>query len=307
MGGHKHENAMHKLVISGGVAFAFEMCGGHAVEFAKIVKQTSDLSYWQITKQMTNNFSRPHGILDGYFPWGAIQAIFKGAVFGWAHALIRNSLHKVEALPSAAVEIASGGLAGGVQGLVLSPMLLLKTRVMTDPSFRNAGNFVQATKASTGVLVNVLQKEGIAGVMKGSMWFSGKRVADWTTRFMFVELVERAWKSHKASRGDANPNKLSLGEASAASLLGGALSAIATIPIDIIVANIQQAAKAGQKVNIGEIFREQARKHSGWQGMMKATTRGLVARVVHVAITTSLMKTVCSALVKQYEQFQKKH
>ena len=41
--------------------------------------------------------------------------MFKGAVFGWAHALIRNELYKTNLLPPSAVEIMSGGLAGGVQ------------------------------------------------------------------------------------------------------------------------------------------------------------------------------------------------
>jgi hypothetical protein len=48
---------------------------GHAIEYAKIVKQTSTLSYLDITKQMTNNFKRPVGLLDGYLPWGGVQVL----------------------------------------------------------------------------------------------------------------------------------------------------------------------------------------------------------------------------------------
>lgn len=33
-------------------------------------------------------------------------------------------------------EVIAGGVGGGFQGFVLSPTLLLKTRVMTDPIFR---------------------------------------------------------------------------------------------------------------------------------------------------------------------------
>jgi hypothetical protein len=30
------------------------------------------------------------GIWDGFFPWGTVQALAKGAVFGWAHAMALN-------------------------------------------------------------------------------------------------------------------------------------------------------------------------------------------------------------------------
>jgi len=33
-------------------------------------------------------------------------------------------------------EVIAGGFGGGFQGMVLSPLLFLKTRVMTDPIFR---------------------------------------------------------------------------------------------------------------------------------------------------------------------------
>ena len=36
------------------------------------------------------------------------------------------------------IQVVAGGLAGGFQGYVLSPLLLLKTRVMTDPVFRES-------------------------------------------------------------------------------------------------------------------------------------------------------------------------
>jgi hypothetical protein len=41
------------------------------------------------------------------------------------------------------------------------------------------------------------------------------------------------------------------------SLPGGTLSAFATIPIDIVVANIQKASSAGKKVSVMEIFQAQ--------------------------------------------------
>jgi len=124
------------------------------------------------------------GVLDGYFPWGSLQAIAKGAVFGAAHAAARKSLQPAidnKILPGPVVEVMAGGIGGGFQGLVLSPLLLLKTRVMTDPVFRGKGTVWETTVASTRVGMNVVRKEGVAALMKGSIMFSGKRVLDWST------------------------------------------------------------------------------------------------------------------------------
>jgi hypothetical protein len=71
---------------------------------------------------------------------------------------------------------------------------------------------------------------------------------------------------------------------------GGSISALVTIPIDVLVATFQSAGKAGKKVSIAETFREQG----GLANVVAFSTRGLVARVGHVAATTFMMKTVTS-------------
>jgi hypothetical protein len=71
------------------------------------------------------------GVLDGYFPWGSIQCFVKGASFGFGQALGYNMLKGK--LPEFQREVASGGIGGLFQGIVMSPLLLLKTRVMTMP------------------------------------------------------------------------------------------------------------------------------------------------------------------------------
>lgn len=75
------------------------------------------------------------------------------------------------------------------------------------------------------------------------------------------------------------------------SLAGGTLSALVTIPIDVLVATVQQSAKAGAKVGLLDTYREQIKK-GGLSGTVAFATRGTVARVAHVALTTMLMKTV---------------
>jgi Mitochondrial carrier protein len=219
---------------------------------------------------------------------GTIQAIAKGAVFSSAHIAARNSLQpfvKDKTIPSQAAEVIAGGIGGGFQGLVLSPLLLLKTRVMTDPVFRSNMSLWQTTVASTKVGMNVIRKEGVSALMKGSIMFSGKRVADWSTRYLFAEYFEHLLLGR-------HPNqKLSTTEKAAASFLGGAASTVATIPMDVMVAQIQQASKAGQKVSAVEAFKTQM-KEGGVMGVLSFSMRGLIARIGHVSLTTGKLPSL---------------
>jgi hypothetical protein len=275
---------------------------GHYLEFLKIAKQTQHTkSYAQLTRAMVAQKGLV-GVLDGYFPWGSLQAIAKGAVFGAAHASARSSLQPLidnKTLPAPVVEVLAGGIGGGFQGLVLSPLLLLKTRVMTDPVFRGSGTVWQTTVASTQVGLNVVRKEGVAALMKGSIMFSGKRVLDWSTRYMFAEGFERGFQSTHPAQ------KLSNFEKASSSFLGGAASTLATIPMDVMVAQIQQASKAGQKVSAVDAFRAQL-KEGGVAQVVAFSTRGLVARVAHVSLTTALMKTGSTYVYHAWENFSAK-
>ena len=145
----KAESPLVKMAISASVTWVFELGIGHFLEFLKIVKQTKSGTYAELTREITKQ-KGVIGIWDGFFPWGTVQSLAKGAVFGWGHAMARQALHPyVESgtIPLGLAEVISGGVGGGVQGLVLSPTLLLKTRVMTDPIFREkmSKNIIIAT------------------------------------------------------------------------------------------------------------------------------------------------------------------
>jgi hypothetical protein len=293
------ESPVVKFVISGTAAFIYELVMGHYFEFLKIAKQTNHTkTYMELTRNMVQSKGLI-GVLDGYFPWGSLQAISKGAAFGAAHAGCASALHpyvKDGKLNRQVAEVIAGGVGGGFQGIVLSPLLLLKTRVMTDPIFRQNMDLRTTVRESTRVGMTVIRNEGVSAIMKGSVVFSGKRVLDWASRYMFAEGIE-----HYMRGGDPK-KKLSTAESTFASLMGGTLSALATLPIDVMVAQIQQASKAGQKVGVLATFQEQL-KTGGVKGMLEFSTRGFVARVIHVSFTTALMKTGSSYLYTVYRKF----
>ena len=272
-------------MIGGLVTIVFETCGGHFLEFLKIAKQTSGDSYFTLIRNITAKKGLA-GTLDGFVPWGMLQAVAKGAVFSWGQAQAMEFLRPVEGLTKESKTVISGGAGGFVQGIVLSPLLLLKTRVMTDAAFRGQGGLFATAAASAAVGARIISSEGPGALMKGAGIFSLKRAADWTTRFLFVVMVEEAMRSGPGA-------KLSEGQQVVASLAGGALSALSTIPMDVVVAIKQSAAKAGKQVSLVETFREQIAA-GGVGGTLRFATKGLAARVMHVALTTLAMKTISS-------------
>ncbi len=126
----------------------------------------------------------------------------------------------------------------------------------------------------------LIKNEGVSGLFKGVGVFSLKRALDWTTRYLFVVMVEEAMRTPGVKLSDA--------QGAIASLAGGSISALVTIPMDVLVATVQSAGKAGQKTSGMDALREQLK------GGVGNLTKGLVARVAHVALTTLMMKTVTS-------------
>mmetsp|Transcript_5134 Transcript_5134/g.7099 ORF Transcript_5134/g.7099 Transcript_5134/m.7099 type:complete len:321 (-) Transcript_5134:274-1236(-) len=291
--GSGKENPAAKFLISGGAALVFEAGMGHYIEFLKVLKQTNPTqSYAQLTQGITKSKGLV-GIWDGFVPWGAIQAVAKGSVFGLGHVLAINFFQPyVErgSLSKDVADILAGGIGGGFQGFVLSPTLLLKTRVMTNPIFREKMSLGETTQQSLSVGMKVIREEGIQALMKGSVVFSAKRVADWSTRFLFTVMAENV----VFKRGNKD-YKLTRSEQIMSGLLGGFGSTICTLPLDVAVAQIQQASKAGQKVPLLELFLEQY-KQGGMKQLTGMATRGFVARLAHVALTTALMKTATSMI-----------
>jgi hypothetical protein len=273
---------MAKLLIGGGVTILLEMCGGHFLEFAKIAKQTTNDPYLVIARRVTATKGLV-GTLDGFLPWGLIQAVAKGSVFSFGQALSLNALRS-QGLSKDSAMVLSGGVGGAVQGVAMSPLLLLKTRVMTDPSFRGSGGLVDTAVASARVGGAILAREGVGGLFKGVGLFSLKRALDWTSRYLFVVLTENALRGSGGA-------PLSAGAEAAAALIGGSLSALSTIPMDVLVAATQSAGNAGKSVGVVATLRE--KMAGGGVGELVAySTRGLGARIVHVAVTTLAMKTV---------------
>ena len=123
-------------------------------------------------------------------------------------------------------------------------------------------------------------------LMKGSNIFALKRVFDWSTRFFFSDFFESMMKQY----GFGVNGVLSSQQKIVASLLGGTASTIVTLPLDVIVAKSQDAKKAGIKVSAWETFMKDY-EEGGFKQLYDANMQGFEARLLHVCMTTVVMKT----------------
>jgi hypothetical protein len=277
-----------RLAVAALVTLVFEGMIGHILEFLKIVMQTSEiaLSYGEVLKGITAE-KGISGLWDGFCPWGVVQSVFKGAVFGLAHATAMGMLVPLADEGKMPMQLAltlAGGIGGGFQGYVLSPTLLLKTRVMTNPVFREKMTIARTTWLSFLIGFDVVKTEGIMTLMKGANVFATKRVFDWASRYFFADMFEALFLV--LNKGLA----LSLAQKGMASILGGVASTCVTLPLDVLVAKTQDAKKAGVKVSALTLFRDELRE-KGFDGLRNAYMRGFEARLLHVCLTTVVIKT----------------
>ena len=277
-----------KLLVAAIVTLGYEAIIGHMLEFVKIVMQTAPdgTSYFDVFKLITSE-KGISGIWDGFVPWGVVQAVFKGGVFGLAHAIALSILLPLadkRRLPHQLALTLAGGIGGGFQGYVLSPTLLLKTRVMTNPVFRENMSLWKTSLLSLRIGVDVVQKEGLTALMKGSNIFATKRVFDWATRFFFADVCEAVLRGQKGGAPLSATDKI------VSSFVGGTLSTLSTLPLDVLVAKTQDAKKAGVKVSALTLFQEELQE-KGWNGLCHSYMRGFEVRLLHVCFTTVVMKT----------------
>lgn len=59
------------------------------------------------------------------------------------------------------------------------------------------------------------------------------------------------------------------------------------------------ALRCAAQVHIADILRQELREHGVW-GLMQLSTRGLGARVLHVGLTTMMMKELTSLVYKVF-------
>ena len=262
-----------KLMIGAICTIVFEACCGHILEIFKIKRQTTNKSMSEIYHILTDKKGLI-GIWDGFVPWGLLMSLSKGSSFSYGHQMAYNMLGSTAlatVMTPKSLNILSSGLGGLFQGLVMSPLLLLKTRVITHDKFRDISGGIMATiTASFNIGYEIMRDDGPLALCKGIHVFSFKRFCDWITRFLFVEMTISGLLMIGI---DVRQSVILM---LFATLFGGILSALSTSILDVMTALIQDANAKDKGIGFREGFDK--------------VSKGLYLRIWHVALTTVVMK-----------------
>ena len=216
-----------KLIIGPITTVGEMLMGGHWLEMLKVQRQAGTYpSYTAAARHMWQQLGIA-GFYKGFFPFGALQGCYKGLPVLFTQDVVKQRLLS-DGVDKRSAGVYAGVIAGMVQGFFVAPTQRLKSLIATNP---------EAGAVSTGVIRQVVEKEGVQTVMKGTTATVFRRGVDWGLRFYGKELFERFLVQRKLRRGESG--KLSAAESFAAGIFGGAFSAL-NQPLDVFVANTQK-------------------------------------------------------------------
>jgi hypothetical protein len=263
-----------KFMITGTTVVLEMASGGLFMENCKIEKQRTSQPYPTIMRTILKQGIR--GFEAGLVPWGLILGFTKGAVLGSSNQIFKNKLGEL-GWSTRRRDITAGAMAGGVQGVFMSPLLLARTRINqaitegakeTPPRMPTVGQQV-------GVLSNMVKTEGVGSLTKGMPLFIVKRTYDWGTRFVFLGEMRRMMMARKAPGENLND-----WEKLFSAFMAGALATFMTVPVDRM-APVIQAAGSEAKDGILNYLRKKIAEEG-----VSTMFRGCVARTIHTGYHT---------------------
>ena len=232
------------------------------------------------------------GYWAGFWPWGFVLGATKGSVLGGSRAFFLKIFEKDLKMSKENADLISGFCAGGVQGLITSPLLLARVRVnqslteraskLTEHLQQQQYNhhhhqqqqqqqhglnklnlsgheklptgFFQEMKTSAQILNQAIKVEGPKVLLTGMPALIVKRSLDWGTRFLFINWYTHLYHSyHQSNQSNRNNNNtLNYHTSLAISFLGGTSSCLVTMPIDRLMPFLQQSRTTTNTVGAGE-------------------------------------------------------
>lgn len=148
-------------------AVGSQLTGFLFFENVKMEKQRTNLPY----RQIVPNFLTPRTFINGFFPYGAIQAFSKGFIFGLNQQYLRPLLNYSQPTNNLIIGISTGV----TEAVIISPLLYIRTHLNTN-----------VTKGTSSKL-----KLNISSIFNGSGVLVLKRSVDWSTRFVIIDNLKK--------------------------------------------------------------------------------------------------------------------
>jgi hypothetical protein len=186
-------------------AIVCQLTGFLFLENVKMEKQRTNLSY----KKIIPHFLTPKTFINGFFPYGALQAYSKGFIFGLNHMYVRPVIETFS-FRSQTTNMLVGFSTGISEALLTSPLIYKRLYLNKKITEKDS----------------VIPSFDLKKIVKGSAVLVAKRTIDWSTRFMMIDMVKEATHSYENAKGTWLDTK----GFSVAS--GAALSSLLSAPID---------------------------------------------------------------------------
>jgi hypothetical protein len=148
-------------------ALGSQLTGFLFFENVKMERQRTNLPYRVIVPK----FLTPRTFINGFFPYGAIQAFSKGFIFGLNQQYIRPYLHFSQSTNNLIVGISTGL----TEAAIISPILYIRTHLNT--------NVTKGIKSKLELNMN--------SIFSGCGVLILKRSVDWSTRFVIIDGMKR--------------------------------------------------------------------------------------------------------------------
>jgi len=255
MGGNKHDDPIHKIVMSkcidGGLAGVTGVTATFPLDLSKtrlqnqVVLPGQERKYRNLfqTVKVVGQAEGLKGLYSGY----AINVgfiVFEKAIKLVANDMFRLALADKNGHVDLKSSILAGSSAGAAQTIVTTPMELLKIKGQEAGSQGKRFNLA----ATVG---EILRKEGPAGFYRG--WCS-TLIRDVPFSFLYFPMYAELHSSPAFGGGDSFKGNL------AAGMISGALAGAFSTPTDVIKTRLQNQAPGEAKMSWAECVQNVAKE-----------------------------------------------
>ncbi len=187
-------------------AIVCQLTGFLFLENVKMEKQRTNRSY----KKIIPYFLTPKTFINGFLPYGALQAYSKGFIFGINHTYIRPFVETFSFQPQT-TNMLVGFSTGISEALITSPLLYKRLHLNK--------NMIENVKNTTSPF-------DWKNIAKGAGVLVTKRTIDWSSRFLMIDSVKDFAHSCEKSKGTL------LDTRGFSVACGAALSSVLSAPVD---------------------------------------------------------------------------
>jgi hypothetical protein len=162
--------------IYGTSAIISQLGGFLFLENVKMEKQRTNLPYNKIIPL----YLKPKTFINGFFPYGIIQAFSKGFIFGLNQNYVRPYLnYKFDGRYNQINNLLIGLSTGITESIITSPILYIRNNLNISVTEKNNNK------------LNLIDIKSIRSIFKGCNILIAKRCVDWSTRFILIDLFKK--------------------------------------------------------------------------------------------------------------------